>query len=210
VAVWADFRPGSQSDIYASRVDASGAIGPPIATATQVALVSSDATTERVRLVWYATESAGLAATLERTTDGVTWRDIARLSADGTGRLAYDDTDINAGSRYGYRLRLSQRETTAESWVDVPRVAFALHGVRPTPSTGPASIEFSLPDAAQATIELFDVGGRRIGSHPVGSLGAGRHSFAIDRHHALDPGVYLVRLARGIDVRTARMVVTER
>jgi hypothetical protein len=210
VAVWADLRPGSQFDIYASRLDASGAIGPPIATATQVALVSSDATAERVRLVWYATESAGLAATLERTIDGVTWRDIARLSADGTGRLAYDDTDILAGSRYGYRLRLAQGERTAESWIEVPRAAFTLHGVRPTPSIGPASIEFSLPDAAHATLELFDVGGRRIGSHPVGSLGAGRHSFPVDRHHALEPGVYLVRLARGSDVRSARMVVTER
>jgi hypothetical protein len=191
-------------------VDASGTIGPPIATATQVALVSSDVTAKRVRLVWYATESVGLVATLERTTDGARWSDITRLSADGTGRLSYDDTDILAGSRYGYRLRLAQGETTAESWVEVPRVAFTLHGVRPTPSTGPASVEFSLPDAAHATLELFDIGGRRIGTHPIGGLGAGRHSFSIDRHHALDPGVYLVRLARGSDMHIARMVVVER
>ena len=209
VAVWVDFRPGSQSDIYASRVDASGAIGPPIATATQVSLVSSDATAERVRLTWYAAQGAGLAATLERSTDGVTWRELARVSVDGTGRLAYDDSDIIAGSRYGYRLRLAPDETTAESWVDVPQVALALEGARPMPSVGTPSVWFRLPDASHATLEVFDVGGRRVAHHAVGHLGGGRHQMKI-AGHPLDPGIYLVRLARGEDVRTARMVVVER
>jgi hypothetical protein len=155
----------------------------------------------------------GLSATLERARDGAGWQMVARLTADGSGRIAYEDRDITAGVRYGYRLRLVQggdEWTTGESWFDIPQMAFALHGVRPTPSTGPASIEFTLPDAQPATLDLFDIRGRRVATHEIGAQGAGRHAFALRGVDRLNPGIYLVRLTRGAEVRTTRMVVVGR
>lgn len=210
---WADFRSGSQSDIYASRVDATGAIGPDVPTSVLVSLISTNVTADRIRLEWHAPVSAGLAATLERSSGGHDWQSVAELSVDGTGRMSYEDTDVIAGGRYGYRLRLAQDGswwTTPESWLDVPSLAFALEGPRPVPSIGPAAIWFRLPDDKPATLELFDVRGRRVTGREVGVLGAGRHQVSFATDGSLAPGLYWVRLSREADVRTSRMVVVSR
>jgi hypothetical protein len=213
LVAWADYRSGTPFDIYASRVDATGVFGPPLPTAALVSLASTNVTAERVQLAWYATGSAGLAATLERSTGGLGWQSVAALSVDGAGRMSYEDTDVIAGGRYGYRLRLTQDGsswTTSESWFDVPSLTFALEGVRPLPSIGPATVWLRLPDDKPATLELFDVRGRRVMGREVGALGAGRHQVSFAKDGSLTPGVYLVRLSRQADVQTSRMVVLDR
>lgn len=88
-----------------------------------------------------------------------------------------------------------------------PPVAFAIHGVRPTPSRGAIHVELSLADARPARLELIDVAGRRVASRDVGPLGPGRHrvNLAAD----LRAGVYLVRLTQGDRSRTAKAVVLD-
>ena len=66
---------------------------------------------------------------------------------------------------------------------------------------------FTLPTAATARLELLDVGGRRIASHEVGSLGAGRHTLDLAQSQHFAPGLYLLRLTQGANTRTTRVAV---
>jgi hypothetical protein len=87
-------------------------------------------------------------------------------------------------------------------------LAFALSPVRPNPSRGGAlTVDYSLPNASTASIELLDVAGRRIASHEVGALGAGHHVLSVGDGRHLAPGLYLVRLRQGASVRVSRAVV---
>jgi hypothetical protein len=82
---------------------------------------------------------------------------------------------------------------------------FALLAAAPNPSSGPITVEFSLPDAAAARLELLDIAGRRLWHQQVGDRGAGDHSLAIDRAANFPAGIYLVRLVHGGESRTARV-----
>jgi hypothetical protein len=87
-------------------------------------------------------------------------------------------------------------------------LSFALEGVRPNPARGGhLAVTFTLPRPAPARLELVDVGGRRIVSLAVGSLGAGRHTLELAT--GLRPGVYLVRLTQGAAVRVVRVGVLD-
>jgi hypothetical protein len=92
--------------------------------------------------------------------------------------------------------------------VDVPRLAeFALGGVSPNPAREQLAVAFSLPDAAPARLEAFDLVGRRVALREVGPLGGGSHVVRLDEGRELAPGVYLVRLTRGNRTLTARAVI---
>ncbi len=70
-----------------------------------------------------------------------------------------------------------------------------------------ATVLFSLPDAQPATLELFDVSGRRVWSRDVGGFGAGEHTVRIGDEARLPVGVYLARLRQGARAASARVVV---
>lgn len=86
-------------------------------------------------------------------------------------------------------------------------LAFALEPVRPNPTQGALTVRFALPSAAPASLELFDVAGRCMAAHDVGSLGAGQHTLDLGEGRPLAPGLYLVRLQQGADARVKRVTV---
>jgi hypothetical protein len=89
-----------------------------------------------------------------------------------------------------------------------PALPLHLEAVHPNPVLdGDVTIRFTLPTAETAQLELFDVRGRRLARHEVGSRGAGQHAVNLVTRRSLAPGVYLVRLAQGTDARVTRMVV---
>jgi sugar lactone lactonase YvrE len=86
-------------------------------------------------------------------------------------------------------------------------LAFALGPVRPNPSRcGALTVDFSLPTAAPARLELLDVAGRRIASHDVG---IGWHTLDLGASQRLAPGLYLVRLTQGANTRVTRVAVLQ-
>ena len=85
--------------------------------------------------------------------------------------------------------------------------ALALHGVRPNPARAGLAVSFTLASARAATLELFDLAGRRLRSVAVGPLGPGPHMLDLERGARLAPGVYLVRLTQGGRSEMARGVV---
>jgi flagellar hook assembly protein FlgD len=69
----------------------------------------------------------------------------------------------------------------------------------PNPSTGPATVEFTLPRGAFATVALYDIAGRRIRGLASGDYAAGTQRLAWDglddRGRAVPAGNYRVRIA---------------
>jgi hypothetical protein len=175
-----------------------------ITTPTLLSLVSADAAVGRVRLAWYSAGGA-VEATVYRRSSESGWARVGNIAADGSGRLEFEDTDVSEGVRYGYRLGVGSGGVSGggeryfgEAWVEVPGAAgFALLGPRPSPaSDGVVRVAFSLPNGAEARLELIDVAGRVVSRRDVGELGGGSHvvTFAPDR--PLAAGLYWVRLTR--------------
>jgi hypothetical protein len=180
-------------------------------TPALLSLVSARAVPDRVDLTWYAPARDISSATAYRRTVRDDWAAMGQIWADGTGRLVFQDAQVIAGTRYGYRLGVmeaGQEVFLGETWVDVPvSLGLALAGPRSNPAREHFSVAFSLPDASPARLELFDVGGRRIAAREVGTLGAGNHVVTFGEGPALAPGVYLLRLSRGLRSLTARAVI---
>lgn len=103
--------------------------------------------------------------------------------------------------------------TSNSNTLDVPPAAaagFALEGARPNPARGERlAIRFTLPSGDRALLSLYDLGGRRLAEREVGVLGAGAHVVDLANGRRLDPGVYFVRLDRGLEHRTARVLVLD-
>jgi hypothetical protein len=87
-----------------------------------------------------------------------------------------------------------------------PAAGFALHGATPNPAWGRLHVTFSLADAQPASIELYDVSGRRLVRRSLGGLGSGRHTIDLDAR-VLPPGLYMIRLNQGRRVSSLRAAV---
>jgi len=87
------------------------------------------------------------------------------------------------------------------------RPLLTMQGAVPNPSRGRGiTLEFVLPDASPAEVELLDLAGRRVTSQAVGIFGAGRHRVSLAGAD-LRPGIYFARLHRLGESRVARFVV---
>lgn len=88
-----------------------------------------------------------------------------------------------------------------------PRARLA---VSPNPAAGPTHVTWTLPLAARATLEVLDVGGRRVATLFAGDATAGVHTSAWSGRdaggRALPPGVYLARLVTPGGVTSTRIV----
>jgi len=174
-------------------------------TPVAASLVSATADPDRVRLSWRVDN--GTRARIERSRDGGVWNAVAEPSADGAGRIAWEDLDVTAG-RYGYRLR-NGAGTGGETWVDVPAPGgLAIHGLTPNPSRGgPLAARLSLPRSGEVRFELVDVGGRVV-SRSGWTLAAGSRTMPLPGAERLAPGVYLARLTQGAERVESRVVIT--
>lgn len=79
--------------------------------------------------------------------------------------------------------------------------------VRPNPSSGAVSVSVVLAaPASSAVVTMHDARGRQVAVLHDGPLAAGTHAVGVEAS-ALAPGVYVVRVAAGSTVTTARLVV---
>ncbi len=176
-----------------------GVLSTSTAVAVEISLVDAETLPGSVKLRWYSPGGAGVVATLYRSEPGQDWAAVSTLRADGTGHLVYQDREVAPNRRYGYRLGVldGDHETfLGEVWVNVPG-ELALSGVRPNPTSDAFEVGFSLESGAPASLDAFDLGGRRIEHRDVGSLGPGAHALRLGERTHLAPGVYVVQLTQG-------------
>jgi hypothetical protein len=85
-------------------------------------------------------------------------------------------------------------------------VALRVH----TPAGGALELRYRLATSGLATLELYDVGGRRLLTHDLEGRGDGREQAARVATRALAPGLYWLRLRQGTHIATARVVLLTR
>jgi len=201
IVVW---EGGLGSDIYAQKLVTDGPVP------ALVSLVSVEARPEEVVLRWHAAAGLSTSITVGRKSAIEDWRSLGTVYADGSGHIKYRDRSVVPGTRYAYRLSYlagGAEETTAEVWVEVPTaLAIGLEGFRPNPTSGVPVVWFTLPTDSPATLDLFEVSGRRLLGHEVGGLGAGLHALRFSDGN-LAPGVYWLRLRQGAQMLVRRAVV---
>lgn len=72
---------------------------------------------------------------------------------------------------------------------------------------GAGLMHLSLPEASAASLELFDLAGRRLWSREVGELGPGEHELRLGDGTSYPSGIYLARLMQGGRIARARIAV---
>jgi hypothetical protein len=73
-------------------------------TAALASLVAAEALDDRVKVSWYLAGDPTASVTVQRRESFGAWQTVATVTADGTGLVAYEDTDVTPGGRYTYRL----------------------------------------------------------------------------------------------------------
>ena len=80
--------------------------------------------------------------------------------------------------------------------------------VKPNPAHGALRIEFALSRSEPATLDVFDLVGRRV-AHRELAASSGARSITLDEGASLAPGLYLVKLTQG-DLQIARRAIVAR
>ncbi len=95
---------------------------------------------------------------------------------------AYPDADLRSA------LDRTPEAPQAKSGTDVRTATLDAY---PNPAAGQARVAFSVTDASEATIAVYDALGRRVATLHDGDLAEGDHAFELPGD-ALAPGVYVV------------------
>ncbi|MEM6782547.1 MAG: T9SS type A sorting domain-containing protein, partial [Bacteroidota bacterium] len=168
----------------------------------------------------YTTESDGSDASLfagltSRTLPAGGERDRAVVVGQGPFTLPGDGSPVTAFFALVPGESLDAMLTNAfncaiDFCTDVETVTqagtYRLDSVYPNPSTTTARVGFTLPAAEDATVEVFDLLGRRVATLTDGLRAAGEHTVTLDAA-GLPSGVYVVRLATPSASLTERVTV---
>lgn len=76
-----------------------------------------------------------------------------------------------------------------------------------SPRAPDGRLRLSLSDGSPATLELFDIVGRKMWSREVGGLGGGEHEVRVDDGASLATGIYMARVTQAGRWATARIVI---
>ena len=109
-----------------------------------------------------------------------------------------------------YGRGVYKRDIAGDDPADVVEVLPVRHELRqnyPNPVQGPTTIEFSLPEAEQASLVVYDVSGREIVKLVNGERPAGVHRVSYDTSK-LSAGTYFYKLTTSSGVETKKMIVT--
>ncbi len=114
--------------------------------------------------------------------------------AEGTTRRWYMRVTGEHDAETGSSTRASQGQDE-----DGAMLRFAIQSIRPNPSHGRITLEFTMPRAGAVKLEAFDLIGRRVASSVHEVARPGRHELAWEAKsrdgRSLSPGTYVVRLS---------------
>lgn len=146
---------------------------------------------------------------IERATTS-DWHVIGNVRGQGDSPLGhnylYSDETVSAGNTYSYRLvdvshdgsrTVMNRIVTVEAGIEsaLP-TEFALIQNYPNPFNPSTQIAFSLPEAADVSLVVFDALGRQVATLVSSSLAAGSHTMTFDASN-LAAGLYFYQLKAG-------------
>jgi hypothetical protein len=124
----------------------------------------------------------------------------------GVATSYYELTAVDTHGNESERALVSPALVTG---VEGGATELALRPPTPNPGDGRSlSVEFVLPSAGAARLELLDVTGRRVRALDVGGLGPGRHLLDLTGARPLHAGLYFVRLTQAGRFALARATVS--
>jgi hypothetical protein len=133
------------------------------------------------------------------------------LITSDTSSFSYEDAAVAGGAAYDYWLEAVLVGGGAETFGPkrgwVRKTTFALGQNYPNPALTSTTITFTLEASADATLSLYDLAGRKVGTLFRGFAQAGMHELRADVS-SLPPGVYVYRLEAGDEGAARKMVVT--
>lgn len=175
----------------------------------QAGMTSSSFVRRTLELHWWIADSVGRDVRVHRRDPRGPWRFVGRTRADVRGQLSWRDSTVLRGQPVEYALELR----TIRGTCFVPLPAVSIPGDRPlrlvarTDAGGSSTLLLELPTSYPATLEVFDLAGRRLGSIDVGGLTAGPHTVAVPRALLPSAGLYFVRLQQAGAVSDAKLHV---
>ncbi len=178
---------------------------------------TATATGNNVNVSWTtATETNSSEFVIERKASNGSWQSAGSVKAAGTttSAVSYSFTDKNVQSgKYSYRLKQIDLDGTTATFdaieveVGVPN-AFDLSQNYPNPFNPSTRVNFSLPTAANITLELFDISGQKVATILSGMYNAGYHTADIDAQKLqLSSGIYIYKLSAGKFTSTKKMML---
>jgi hypothetical protein len=149
---------------------------------------------------------------------GADYVKLNRALIVGRSPYEFEDGGVKAGAAYKYLLEAVDlsggKERFGPARVEMPagaKAVFALAQSRPNPARTAATIVFSLPEASTATLEVYDLSGRRVATLYSGAAAAGERevvwNLAGNDGSAVPPGVYVYRLQAPGHAAARRLVV---
>jgi hypothetical protein len=182
-----------------------------VPTPVTSALVEARIDGEVARLAWWLGGGDVAEASLERRSGSEAFREVARTRPDGTGRVDFADSGLDAGRLYEYRLAWTEgsiEHRSASAWLQTPAAAaFALQGARPNPAVFDLTVAFSLAERGEARLSLTDVAGRRVVDRTLAGFEPGNHAVKLGSASDLAPGLYLVTLRQRTRVASCKVAV---
>jgi hypothetical protein len=178
-------------------------------TPVLVSTVESEAGPDLVRLRWHVSELDRSFDVMRSGSDGG-WRARASLRPGSGGFLSYEDTDIQPGATYSYRLQFEDEGSVryaGETRIEVPVESSLRLDAAPLIDGGRFAVELTLPKASAAHLAVYDVSGRRVAEHDTPTLAAGRHVIDFGATTGWGPGVYWVRLEGAASMLQRRVVL---
>jgi hypothetical protein len=157
------------------------------------------ATTEgqEVTLTWQTRADGPAIVDVERSSIHERWHAVGQANMGTHDRFFFRDHGLKAGWPYRYRLRGAESLLSGESSITTSG-APSLQVLGAWPNPAPASnldIRFALESADPATVEIFDLAGRRVLAERLTPRAAGVAHLAPDID--LRAGIYVVRLTQG-------------
>ena len=193
---WADNRYGDP-DVFVAKSSLN-------CTAAQIT-ASATATLDTATVTWGIANGPGAAVKIYRRLQGAAQYDSVGIAvANGSGGITFYDTTVVAGRTYDYRLGLEGfcQNFAGTVAVSVPFPPGLALGAYPNPTSGSLTVTFTLPSGAPASLDLYDLSGRRVRSQSV--AGPGRQSVDLTR---LKAGLYILRLTQAKHTATKRVAV---
>jgi hypothetical protein len=155
--------------------------------------------------------ASGAALTLRRWGAGAASEEAAPLAVTAARRLdaAERSGPAAAAVRYAegsvWAVSVDAGAPAAQATTAAP-VRYALHGAVPNPSSGSTALRFDVPAAAELSVEVYDLLGRRVAVLVAGRVEAGYHAVRWDGSRA-SAGVYVVRMRAGTFAATQRVTL---
>jgi FlgD Ig-like domain len=231
IITWQDLRTGTNRDLYAQHLNASGA---PQWLANGVALTSGTVQAEFPFILSNGTGGAVVAWQDYRS--GAANRDIYARGITASGHLSWpaDGTPLCTASGNQLNPRVESDGVTAivawrdhrgSSWDIYALPTGVLTGVRDTPSLSAleltpnfpnpfvdgTTMDLDLPARADVNVDVFNVAGRRVRHQAAGTLNAGWREIRFDGRddagQLLPSGVYFYRVHAAEQTVTEKMVI---